>query len=359
MRIPERLKPIERFIRSHALASALIAALALAFALGLYAFRGALFLPAPDAIADERPLRATPGVPTLRHPLTGYPISAAVPLPQVYGVMIDHAVDAWPQSGVDKAFLVIEAPVEAGIPRLLAFYTAENSVTKIGPVRSARPYFIDWADELDAFYTHVGGSPAALVKLAASTVFNFDQFYNGASFWRSADRYAPHNVYTSADLLANAAKEARAKGILAEPSYELWMFKDGAVLTPDPGVSPSFEFSSANYRVTWNYNPKTNQYTRRQAGLPYEMQDGSGIAVDNVVALITTISTIDAIGRREVRTLGQGDAIIFQDGNAIQAIWKKPTSDDRIRFYDSNGEVQMNTGHTWIEVVPGRESVKW
>lgn len=359
MRIPEGLKPMERFIRSHALASALIAALALAFALGLYAFRGALFLPASEEITDNRPPRAIPGVPTLRHPLTGYPVETAVPIPQVYGVMIDHMVDAWPQSGVDKAFLVIEAPVEAGIPRLLAFYTAENSVTKIGPIRSARPYFIDWANELDAFYTHVGGSDVALKKLATNPVFNFDQYFHGASFWRSADRFAPHNVYTSVDLLAAAAKEARANGKLVDPAYGLWMFKDGTVLTPDPGVSPSFEFSSPSYRVMWSYDPKTDQYTRHQAGLPYEMQDGSDVVVDNVVAVVTNISTIDQVGHREVRTLGQGDAIVFRDGQAIQAIWKKPTAEDRIRFYDSNGEVQMNAGHTWIEVIPGRESVKF
>ena len=97
-----------------------------------------------------------------RHPLTGSLISQDIELPQVYGVMIDNHPEARPQSGLDQAFLVIEAPVEGGISRLLAFFSAEQVLEEIGPVRSARPYFLDWNNELDALYVHVGGSDAAL-----------------------------------------------------------------------------------------------------------------------------------------------------------------------------------------------------
>ena len=99
---------------------------------------------------------------TERDSLTGVLIEQRTELKQVYGVMIDEHTDARSQSGIDQAFLVIEAPVEAGIPRLLSFFSEAQDVKKIGPVRSARPYFLDWAKEFGALYAHVGGSDEAL-----------------------------------------------------------------------------------------------------------------------------------------------------------------------------------------------------
>ncbi len=355
MQLKGKIDSILRLIRKNAVASALFA-LAAAFLLGLYAFRGILFVPNREETGG--PSRAVPGVPTLRHPLTGYPVEANPGYPHVYAVMIDHSSDAWPQAGIDKAFLVIEAPVEAGIPRLEAFFSEETPVPKIGPIRSTRPYFIDWADEFDALYTHVGGSDAALQKLTTSGTLNLDQFYNGSTFWRSKDRLAPHNVYTSTDLLRSAwDRITGARKTPVEVLYGSWLFKDGAVLPPDPGISPTIRFTAENYRVRWAYDPKTNRYGRYQMGLPFSMENGDEVHADNVVVVITNMSVLDTVGHREVRTIGEGEAVIFRDGEAIQGTWKKPSPSERLRFYDSKGEVVMNAGTTWIEVVPGRETL--
>ncbi len=351
------LKAVGSFLRKNA--AALLVALAVAFLLAAYAFRAALFPAPPSAAQTSRP-RATPGVPTLRDPLTGFPVPSAQPLPRVYGVMVDNMVDALPQSGLDQAPLVIEAPVEAGIPRLLAFFSSEPSVQKIGPIRSARPYFIDWDDELDALYAHVGGSDEALADLSAGGTFDFNQFWNGSSFWRSTDRQAPHNVYTSTQLLSAAWDRLAAQGKAPAPSYGIWMFKDPAVLPPDHPASPSIDFSMPDYRVSWLYDAKTDQYRRWQGGLPDTMQDGSAIAADNVAVVATKIETVDQIGHRHITTIGSGDALVFQDGGVIKATWKKPSARERLRFFDGNGtEVQMNSGKTWIEVVPGLDAVTY
>lgn len=354
MQLQGLLNTVLRRIRKNAVASALIA-LAAAFLLGLYAFRGVIFISHQDG---NPPPRVTPGAPTLRHPLTGIPVESAVGYPRVWSIMIDHAADAWPQAGVDKAFLVIEAPVEAGIPRLQAFFSEETPVAKIGPVRSARPYFIDWADEFDALYAHVGGSDDALKKLASSGTLDLNQFSNGSTFWRAKDRLAPHNVYTSTDLLRSAwDRLTAARKTPTEVSYGSWLFKDGTALPPDPGISPTIRFTAENYRVRWAYDSQTNRYHRYQMGLPFSMENGDEVLADNVAVMITNMSVLDSIGHREVRTLGEGEAVIFRDGEVIQGTWKKPSASERLRFYDSKGELVMNAGTTWIEVVPGRETV--
>ncbi len=157
-------------------------------------------------------------------PLTGVFVEQAHSNQQVFGIMIDEHVDARPQSGIDQAFLVMEAPVEAGIPRLLAFFSQDQKMEKIGPVRSARPYFVDWALELAALYTHVGGSNEALDKIKNGATFDLNQFWHDSQFWRVTDRDAPHNVYTSTDLLGSYVKQKQNAGRPA-PLYGVWKFK--------------------------------------------------------------------------------------------------------------------------------------
>jgi len=124
--------------------------------------------------------------------------------PPIFAVQVENMVDARPLSGISKANLVYEAISEAGITRLLALYVKDNSVSEIGPVRSARPYYIDWASEYGALYAHSGGSPEALRVVSDYDVLDLNEFSNGKYFWRSKSRYAPHNLYTSVELLGEA-----------------------------------------------------------------------------------------------------------------------------------------------------------
>lgn len=332
-------------------------AVALGFGLGIYAFRGAIFAHQDEQMAP--PVVSTE--PAHRHPLTGegidQPLSAAL---QVFAVMIDHSVDAWPQSGVDDAFLVIEAPVEAGIPRLEAFFYEGQTVEKIGPVRSARPYFVDWADEFDAMYVHVGGSNAALDLIANNGTFDMNEFFHGSTFWRSTDRFAPHNTYTSTELLMSAIDSAREKGRAPDLLYGTWKFKSDEKTPPAVGIEPTVDFSAPTYRAEWKYDSASNRYRRTQAGLPYQSAEGDDVLANNVAVVVTDIEVIDDVGRRKIDTVGEGKAFVFQDGTAIEGTWKKASASERLRFYDATGnEIAMNAGKTWIEVVGSEDNLSY
>jgi hypothetical protein len=287
----------------------------------------------------------------IRHPLTGAVLETPlIPLPQVFAVMIENSADAWPLAGLDEAFLVIEAPVEGGIPRFVAFYSSQDSAAKIGPVRSARPYYLDWADELQAVYAHVGGSPEALDLIKQVGTIDLNEFWNGKYFWRDTKRFAPHNAYTSVDLLSAAL----SKLSLSAPVYQSWRFKHDNPATADQALSLTVDWGSASaYDVTWEYQPESNTYLRQQGGEIAKTQAGGTILANNVIAIATDITVVDGVGRRHIRTLGEGDAVIMQDGRLILGRWKKSTRTDRLRFYTVDGsEVSMNAGKTWIEVVP-------
>jgi hypothetical protein len=291
-----------------------------------------------------------------RHPLTGEIVDEAVDvLPQVFGVMVENAADAWPLSGLDKAFLVIEAPVEAGIPRFLVLFEEDVEVEKVGPVRSARPYYLDWALGLDAIYGHVGGSPEALDLIASLGVIDVNQFFESEYFYRQTwgGRYAPHNVYTDGELLRGILDEFE----LDAPVYDFWKFADGE---SKGNSSAAIDFADGTtYDMEWEYDEETNQYQRMQGGGPVLMSDGAAIYADNVLVMATDIRTIDAVGRKELLSVGTGDAYILQNGEGYLGVWEKESHESQLRFLTTDGyEISMNAGVTWIEVVDGLDQAE-
>jgi hypothetical protein len=136
---------------------------------------------------------------TVASPLTGVQVPPELAKRPVTGIMIENSIYARPQSGIQDAGVVFEAIAEAGITRFLTLYQ-DAKPQYIGPVRSLRPYYIDWAGSFDASIAHIGGSPDALKRIRNGGK-DLDQFFNSGSYWRQPTREAPHNVYTSFKLL--------------------------------------------------------------------------------------------------------------------------------------------------------------
>jgi hypothetical protein len=266
-----------------------------------------------------------------------------------FAVMIENHPDARPLSGVAKASIVIEAPVEGGITRLFALYDATTTVEQVGPVRSARPYYVDWAYGWNALYVHVGGSPDALTKINAlgDSFRDLNEFFAGRSFWRSGARSAPHNVYTSSELMHEAWLQ---QGASSSQARIAWHFKDAASST-DRGDGNRISVPyGGSYSVIWTYDKERNVYARSLLGRPQADQDGTAYEADNVLVMKTDQKILDGIGRLEVRTSGSGDAIGYRDGNKYILRWRRSPGEP-IRFEAADGsEFLFVRGKTWIEV---------
>lgn len=288
-------------------------------------------------------------------------VFSAVPEPPAeapyLAVIIDNHAEARPASGLNAASVVYEAPAEAGITRLLAIYPSGAGVAQVGPVRSVRPYYIDWAAEYGALLAHVGGSPEALARLKADRdpVTDLNEFWNGANFWRSSDRRAPHNTYTSSVLLEKAAarKDASAKQLAS------WRFKDDVPAAERPAEASLLVGSKASgYEVKWRYVPADNAYERIQGGV-LQRDGGEAVMARNIVVQLTKVTVIDDVGRRRIQTTGEGQAVFALDGQTYRGTWRKASAAARTRFYDASGtELRLNRGVTWIEVVPDNTEVK-
>lgn len=286
--------------------------------------------------------------------LTGLPVASATDeYPQVVGVMFDNHFDARPQSGLDKADIVYEAPVEGGITRFFGIFSASTTVLKIGPVRSARPYFLDWLQEYgDAMYLHSGGSPEALQLIQTRNLFDANEFYRGPYYWRDNSRFAPHNLYSNSDNWQKmVAKYGATRTALP---WQGWKFANESAVTSTPGAHASVTVKYAsNYIVSWQFTSSTGWYVRLLNTKPYSTEEGVPIVADSVVFASMSVATIDNEGRREIQTVGSGDATILTGGNLLKGTWKKNGLTDRTRWYDSVGnEIILMPGKTWVQIVP-------
>lgn len=272
-----------------------------------------------------------------------------------FAVMIDNFSSARPQFGLSAASLVYEAPAEGGITRYLAVFSPDMAPTEIGPVRSARSYFLNWAKELGATYVHVGGSPEALEMAKNLGSSDLNEFYNGSYFWRTNERTAPHNVLVSGDNLNKYRNDKSETGIELTP----WQFKDAATSTSAVTSQITIKYS-AGYDVYWQYQPDTNSYYRYLNNKAHLDNSGTNINAKNIIVHLTSFRVTDDKLRLEMSTALSGTALLCQDGNCQMGNFKKNSTSSRAKYYYKSGEEFIfNAGTTWIEMTDDLQKIKY
>ena len=269
-------------------------------------------------------------------------------------VIVENHLDARPQSGLNKAEVVYEALAEGGITRFLVIFLTKD--TRIGPVRSNRPYFLNWVSEYKAGYAHVGGSPESQFKVKQYKIKDLDQFFLGfPTYERISSRSAPHNVYTTTSRLRSAASLRGYKGPV---NIDSWAFDDLEALkskrpkkfTLNLGFLGTFGFN-----IRWVYDYESNSYKRVNGGSKHiDAEDKQQLNAKTIVVQHVEISPDSSgHGRIKIKTIGSGKVQVFKNGKVITGTWKKKSRTDRTKFVDKNGKViTLNRGLIWIELVP-------
>ncbi|MFH1427121.1 MAG: DUF3048 domain-containing protein [Patescibacteria group bacterium] len=271
----------------------------------------------------------------------------------VYAVVIDNQPDARPVFGLGEANLVYEAEAEGRITRYLAFFSNDLDLKKVGPVRSVRPYFVDWAKEFNAILVHCGGSPEALAKIKKEKVLSINEFFNGEYYWRASNMSAPHNIYTSTEKLTSYFN----KNNLVANQIMSWQYKDEdkeIATTSSPIIK--IDFKDMDFVVQWKYDIINNEYLRYLSEKIDKDGNDKEIRAKNIIIQFMETEVIDEELRLKIKTHGQGKALICLDGECREGVWKKISGTSRTRYYVNGEEVIFNAGLTWVEVV--RENFK-
>ncbi len=286
-------------------------------------------------------------------PLTGLEVSEELSKRAVTGVMIENSVDARPQSALVDAGVVFEAIAEGGITRFLALFQ-ESKPDYIGPIRSARPYYVRWAAGFDAGYVHSGGSGEALSLIGSLGVKDMDHgTYGNRYFDRVSSRYAPHNVYTSM---------TRLDQLRSEKGYNSSTFTAFTRLNEEnkkdaegtPAKSITFDISSPLYDTSYSYDADAKVYKRTMAGTAHnDEKTGKQISPKVVVALYAKYS-IHPDGVHSVyQSIGSGKAQFFQNGSMVEGTWEKPTDTASLVFKTASGaSMPLEAGQVWITAIP-------
>lgn len=304
----------------------------------------------PKAVVVVKTATVTPAKPTTEpSKLTGLPVDPALNKLPVTGVMIENSPDARPQSGLNQAGIIFEAVAEGGITRFLALFQ-DTSPDYIGPIRSSRPYYLDWLLPFDAAYAHVGGSPDALAQIKSLNVKDMDQFSNGGSYQRITQRYAPHNVYTSMQALHDLeqAKGFTTSNFTSFPRAE----KGQPAAQPNP-TAIDLSISSYLYNPHYDYDAASNSYKRSEGGKPQtDEKSGDQLAPKVVIALVMPSAIASDGTHTSYDTIGSGPMFIFQNGGLIQGTWKKDSRTAQFVFLGNDGQpVKLAPGQTWISMV--------
>jgi hypothetical protein len=305
---------------------------------------------------------ATPN--PIADPITGAPALARGQVTQrPWVVMIDNHPDAYPQSGLDDAAVVFEALAEYGVTRFMAVYAPgiTPETDKIGPVRSTRIYFAQWAMGFHGVYAHAGGSPTGL-ELVERTgeLINLDALRADglAYFVRDSDRFAPHNLFTSSANLEQATADFNATDF--DDDQVGFIFKTDAAKSqrPENGAF-SYYFIYKEDSAGWTYDRETNGYLRLRRNKPARDADsGDQLWTKNVVVMEVKEQKIagDNAGRIEQEVIGTGKARLFVDGLEREVTWRKERAELPLRFYLANGnEIEFNAGPVWIAAIPSME----
>jgi hypothetical protein len=301
-------------------------------------------------------------------------------------VMIENHPEARPQSGLSKADIVFEALAEGGVTRFMGVFYCDVQAedTTLAPIRSARSYFVDWASGFNLpLYVHVGGAnmPGPADALGQLTDYGWtganalNQFSIGyPTFVRDYNRIpgkdlaTEHTMVTSTEKLwavgvkrgwtnltpVKTIAKKTTGGVDWKAGFTPWSFQDGKTSGSVNTISFQFWDGYDDYGVKWDYDAATNSYKRVMASEPHvDMNNQRQITAKNVIVLLTDEKgPIDDKKHMLYRTTGTGDALIFQNGQAIKAKRAKKDRTAQLTFKDDKGkDIQFVRGLTWISTV--------
>jgi len=289
------------------------------------------------------------------NPLTGHYINEELAGNRPIAIVINNIAQAMPQSGIAQADIIYEVLAEGGITRLVAIYSNLDS-EKIGPVRSMRHYFLDFALNHDAIFVHWGWSPQGRDAINRLGIDNLDGMHIARAFFRDPERAAiprmiEHSGYARASGLFEEIELRGIRTELREDFAPPFLFFDGdEEIVGEEVHEITVPFSPGSQVGLFEYIEYAGVYLRSQNGNPQmDEYTGQRIVVENVIIQYAQIRVIDGEGRRDVTLVGEGRGTLHTRGVAIPVRWSKESHEAPTVWTFENGEpMRISRGKTWI-----------
>ncbi|MBU3092401.1 DUF3048 domain-containing protein [Clostridium sp. CF011] len=262
-------------------------------------------------------------------------------------VVVENSVAARPQSGLNAADIVYETMAEGGTPRFIALFQ-KNNAEKVGPIRSARPYFLDISKEYNLPFAHCGGSSEALVKIKNENLMSMNEMTHASTYWRDSLRKTPHNLYTSTEKLRELVKR---KDFVKAPTVKLKFDKGYWDNAKSPKAIDVLLKINKNYNTGYNY--KDGLYLKSMDGKSSTNKENKlPLAFKTIVVQITSIKKQADGQHLDISLVGKGDGYVISNGKFIKMHWAKKDATSQTLLTDEGGNnLPLNPGKTCWNIV--------
>ena len=272
-------------------------------------------------------------------------------------VMIDNNVGNNSHAGLQDSYINYEIIVEGGLTRIMAIFK-DKDVDLIGPVRSSRHYFLDYALESDAIYTHYGWSEFAKTDISSLGVNNINGLYDENAFWRDKQLKSPHNVFTNTDTLYKYAKDNKDYSIETD-DWKLLNYSTKNISIADKeennNTANNVVIKYSNYQTTsYSYDSENKYYLRYMNDEAHiDKISKEQLHYKNIIIEKVRNSTLDSYGRQDLDTTGSGEGYYITNGYVKEITWTKNSRSGKTTYtYEDGKEVKINDGNTFIQIIP-------
>jgi hypothetical protein len=271
-------------------------------------------------------------------------------------VMIDNAIGDAKHAGLQDSYLNYEILVEGGLTRIMAIYK-DRDVALIGPIRSSRHYFLDYALESDAIFVHYGWSPYAEEDEKKMNINNINGLTSPDPFRRDSNSIAPHNVFSKMNYLKSYLQQTNYS--TTSDNWQLLNYNPDPVYLDQTGYSPKVANKigipySANEVRAYQYDPNNEYYLRYTNGKnQLDRRSNQQLHYKNIIIQRNDYEVIDNEGRIDVKTVGKGKGYLITNGAFLPIQWSKPSRYAKTTYtYENGEEIVVNDGNTFIQIVP-------
>ncbi len=340
-----------RKLKNSKLAKILSLTLALIFILG--AFTGCGDKTEEETTTEVATTKA-PKENVIRNPLTGEPgYNKKLLNNRPVFVVVENHPQARPQWGLTSSDIVWEMVAEGGITRMLLMYSDASRIPeKVGPIRSARHYFVDLAEGFDGIFVHFGYSPMAQSQINNHSVNNINGLVDNY-FYRDTTRNvaSEHTSYTTGEAVKNAIADKEYRTEIKDDYKSPFKFNSKAKSLSAPLSKLTVAYSDS-YTYTFHWSQKDNIFKCTLNGSAFVDSEGVQQTFDNIIICYTDITSLNDSKGRVDFDFSEGEGLYASNGSYTDITWKKGDSDDMIKFYNKVGdELSLNVGRTYIAIM--------
>lgn len=277
-------------------------------------------------------------------------------------VMINNNHQAWPHAGLQDSYINYEIIAEGGISRIMAVFKDQDTA-KIGSVRSARPYYLDYALENDAIYVHYGWSDDAKKDINTLGVDNINGLTASSVFWRDTTlkKASEHTAFTSMEKIKEYAKD---NGYMRDTNKDLLLNYSVDEINinkkEDAQKADKIYIKYSYYTdTTYEYDEENKVYKRSMSGTAHvDAITGNQYTAKNIIIIPMKNYSYDSYGRQKLENIGSGEGYFITNGYAVPITWEKESRTKQTVYRYKNGkEIKVNDGNTWIQIQPEGETL--